>query len=58
MFSWTALPNETLKLKKKRYITNIQVNCLYFYCICNLSSGNKKKMINKLKNTLKYNDKA
>lgn len=42
MFSGTVLPNETLKLKKKWYITYIQVNCLYFYCICNLSSGNKK----------------
>lgn len=58
MFSWTVLPNETLKLKKNDILLIFKSTVFIFtaYVIC--PQETKKKMINKLKNTLKYNDKA
>lgn len=58
MFSWTVLPNETLTLKQKMiyYLYSSQLSLFFTaYVICPQET---KKMINKLKNTLKYNDKA
>lgn len=57
MFSGTVLPNETLKLKKNDILLIFKSTVFIFtaYVICPQET---KKMINKLKNTLKYNDKA
>lgn len=57
MFSWTVLPNETLKFKKNDILLIFKSTVFIFtaYVICPQET---KKMINKLKNTLKYNDKS
>lgn len=58
MFSWTVLPNETLKLKKKNDILLIFKSTVFIFTAYVICPQETKKMINKLKNTLKYNDKA
>lgn len=59
MFSWTVLPNETLKLKQKMiyYLYSSQLSLFLLHMLFVLRKR-KKKLLNKLKNTLKYNDRA
>lgn len=58
MFSWTVLPNETLTLKQKNDILLIFKSTVFIFTAYVICPQETKNMINKLKYTLKYNDKA
>lgn len=58
MFLWIVLLNEILKLKKKNDILFIFKLIVFIFIVYVICFQEIKKMINKLKNILKYNDKV